>query len=168
MSDKMKIASCLIGALCIVSISCTQSFAKENNMFGAVKVDNANISSPVQYALPSLSSPPKALPTDKLELDIPIGDERNLPSVNMNNPNADNVNDVSQAQKLRDAIINLESAQTDVRRELGQAQSVYDDANRRYKMVKNEKNLAKKNTNRIKKKLKGLEKSKKSIIKNMK
>ena len=107
----------------------------QNNFFGSVKTDNT-----------SVSTPPQSLPFDDI---API--------------NAVNDNTGVTSQKLQDALINIESAQVELRKNLSVDQQKYSEVDKNFVMVKTERKLMKKQIKETKKRLTTLEKAKKKI-----
>jgi septal ring factor EnvC (AmiA/AmiB activator) len=116
------------------------TFAKPNN-FGNVKMDNT-----------AVSTPPQSLPFDDLST-TPI--------------NAVNDNTGATSQKLQDALINIESAQVEIRKNLSVTQQKYAEVDKNFVMVKTERGLIKKQIKETKKRLNALEKTKKKIRKEL-
>ncbi|MFA6989889.1 MAG: hypothetical protein WC197_07450 [Candidatus Gastranaerophilaceae bacterium] len=110
-------------------------FAK-NNFFGSVKTDST-----------SVSTPPQALPFDEIQ---PV-------------TNAVNDNTGVTSQKLQDALINIEAAQVEMRKNLSVDQQKYSEVDKNFVMVKADRHLLKKKINETKSRLNALEKTKKKI-----
>lgn len=121
----------------VMSVNCAYA---DENIFGAVQVDDTVI-----------TTPPAALPI-----------ENNGPM------NPGEINYDQQTAKLQDAMIKIDNAQADIINELNAIQSQFAEVDKRYKMVKLERKMTKKQLKLVKKRVKSLEKAKKEIRKNMK
>mgnify|MGYP001228274441 CR=1 FL=1 len=137
-----RIAIGLAIAATVSSISLSQAYAAQNNIFGAVQLNDAVV-------------PPLSLPVENnVQLPNKV-DHGTMPAV-------------IKSQKLQDAMTNLENAQADIRKDLSELQSKFTDVDTRYKMVKTERKGVKKQIKAANKRLKDIESAKKKIRNNLK
>lgn len=150
MSLVKKVTLGVLAVTAVSTLNISQVFAADN-IFGGVNTGNS-----------PLKTPPKAMPVESFQ--APVG----LPStdsLNVNNTN--NLNYKQEDQKLQEALINLDSAQSSLRSELNKAQAQYNEIDKNYKVIKLERKCAKKQVRDLNKKIRSIESTKKNIKKNI-
>lgn len=121
--------------------------------YGSVQVDKTR-----------LPQAPKTLPGELPE----ITEIQDLPDFNpVKSPNYSASVSSTQNAKLQDALLNIDSAQVDVKNELNLYESKLVDVKNRENLVKQEKNGVLKEIRTIKRKMNSLESAKKKIVSNM-
>lgn len=122
----------------------------------------------VQIDKTRLQSTPKTLPNNLPEIseveDLP---DFNIPKTNSNVYYNNTNSTASQAAKIQDAILKIDSAQVDVKNELNLYESKLVDVENRENLVKQEKNQLLKEIRTTRKKMNALDSAKNKIITNM-
>lgn len=115
-----------------------------------------------------LQSTPKTLPSNLPEItemeDLP---DFNIPKSTSNVYYNKNSTDANQTAKIQDALLKIDSAQSDVKNELNLYESKLVDVKNRENLVKQEKNEILKEVRRTRKKLNALDSAKHQLITNM-